>query len=111
MWKISKIREGLIHWLSLDKILVARIPIVPAKRPIDIKTIVPAGVISKTYETRIPTTTEKIENEMERSAVCLNPFPYIIAVTLGITKSAEISKTPTSWIEVTTVTPAIKTIR
>jgi hypothetical protein len=72
------------------------IPIVHAKIPIDSKTIVPAGVISKTYETRIPATTEEMENPMESSAVCLNPFPYIIAVTFGITNSAEISKTPTN---------------
>ena len=72
------------------------IPIVTANIPIESKTIVPAGVISKTYETRIPTTTEKIENAIERIAVCLNPFPYIIAVTFGITNNAEISNTPTN---------------
>lgn len=74
-------------------------------------TIVPAGVISKIYETKIPVTTEKTEKQIESSAVCLNPFPYIIAVMLGITNNAEINKTPTSWMEVTTVSPAIKTIK
>jgi len=72
------------------------IPIVHTKIPVDSKTIVPAGVISKIYETKIPTTTEKIENAIESIVVCLNPLPYIIAVTLGITNKAEISKTPTS---------------
>ena len=59
----------------------------------------------------IPTTTEKIEKLIDIMAVCLNPLPYIIAETFGITNSAEINRTPTSWIEVTTVSPAIKTIR
>lgn len=79
--------------------------------PIAINTIVPAGVISKRYEMIIPATTENIEKLIEIIAVCLNPLPYIIAVTFGITKRAEISKTPTSCIEVTTVIPAIKTMR
>ena len=55
--------------------------------------------------------TENTENEIEMIAVCLNPFPYIIAVTFGITNKAEINKTPTNWIDVTTVIPAIKTIK
>ena len=63
------------------------------------------------YETKIPATTEKIEKLIEIIAVCLNPFPYIIAVTLGITNRAEINKTPTSWMDVTTVIPAINTIK
>jgi len=69
---------------------------VPANNPIDNNTIVPAGVMSKIYEIKIPATTENIEKDIERIAVCLNPFPYIIAVTLGITNNAEINKTPTS---------------
>ena len=48
---------------------------------------------------------------MEIIAVDLNPFPYIIAVTFGSTNKAEINKTPTSCIDVTTVIPARKTIR
>ena len=67
--------------------------------------------MSKRYEITIPTTTEKIEKEIEIIEVCLIPLPYIIAVTLGITNNAEINKTPTSWIDVTTVSPAINTIR
>ncbi len=82
-----------------------------ANIPIANRTIVPAGVISNTYDTSMPETTENIEKHIESSAVCLNPLPYIIAVTFGITKRAEISKTPTSCIEVTTVIPAINTIR
>jgi len=69
---------------------------VAAKIPMDNKTIVPAGVISKIYEIKIPTTTENIEKLIEIIAVCLKPFPYIIAVTLGITNKAEINNTPTS---------------
>ena len=72
------------------------IPTVPPNRPIDNKTIVPAGVISNKYEIKIPATTENTEKAIEISAVCLKPLPYIIAVTLGITNSAEINKTPTS---------------
>jgi hypothetical protein len=87
------------------------IPIVHANIPIANNTIVPAGVISKIYEISIPATTENIEKLIEIIAVCLNPLPYIIAVTFGITNRAEINKTPTSCIEVTTVIPAIKTIR
>ena len=71
-------------------------PTVHAKIPIDSNTMVPAGVMSKTYETRMPVTTENIENMIERKVVCLKPFPYIIAVTLGITNRAEISNTPTN---------------
>ncbi len=70
--------------------------IVKPKMPIDKSTIVPAGVISKTYETPIPATTENTAKQIESKAVCLNPFPYIIAVTFGITKSAEINNMPTS---------------
>ena len=59
----------------------------------------------------MPATTEKTEKLIEIIAVCLKPLPYIIAVTLGITNKAEINKTPTSWIDVTTVIPAINTIK
>ena len=58
--------------------------------------MVPAGVISKIYEIKIPVTTEKIEKDIEIIAVCLNPLPYIIAETFGITNKAEINSTPTS---------------
>lgn len=55
---------------------------------------------------KTPETTATIENPNEINAVSLNPLPYIIAVTFGITKRDEINKTPTSWIDVTTVMPA-----
>ena len=71
-------------------------PIVTVKIPIDSKTIVPEGVISKAYDSMIPPTTEKIANAIEIRMVFLNPFPYMIAVTLGITNRAEINKIPTS---------------
>ena len=72
------------------------IPIVAEKIAIDNKTIVPAGVISSIYESSIPPTTEETEKAIESNAVCLNPRPYSIAVTFGITNSAEINKIPTS---------------
>ena len=58
--------------------------------------MVPAGVISNTYDTKIPHITAETANTMEISAVCLKLRPYIIAVTLGITNSAEINKIPTN---------------
>ena len=58
--------------------------------------MVPDGVISNTYDTKIPQITEETANAIERSAVCLKLLPYIIAVTLGITKSADINKIPIS---------------
>ena len=72
------------------------IPNVTASIAIDNKTIVPAGVISKMYEIKIPATTENTEKLIEIITVCLKPLPYIIAVTFGITNNAEINNTPTS---------------
>ena len=63
------------------------------------------------YEIKIPERTEKTEKLIEIIAVCLKPLPYIIAVTFGITNNAEINNTPTSWIDVTTVSPAINIIK
>lgn len=44
----------------------------------------------------MPATTENTAKQIESKEVCLNPLPYIIAVTLGITKRAEINKIPTN---------------
>ena len=58
--------------------------------------MVPAGVISNTYEIKIPDTTENTDKLIEINIVCLKLLPYIIAVTFGITNNAEINNTPTS---------------
>ncbi len=63
---------------------------------IESNTIVPAGVISNTYEIKIPPITEKRASPIEIKAVCLKLFLYIMAVTFGITNNAEINKIPTS---------------
>ena len=70
-------------------------------------TTIPDGAISNGYEIIIPATVENTENDIERIIVCLNERLNIIAVTFGITKSAETKSTPTNCIDVTTVTPAI----
>lgn len=69
---------------------------VAPKSPIDNNTMVPAGVISKIYDTAMPATTENTAKQIESNEVCLNPLPYIIAVTFGITNNAEINNIPTN---------------
>lgn len=86
-------------------------PIVMPKIASDNITIAPDGVMLTKYEIIIPIITEEIANEIESNVVCLKLRPNIIAVTFGITNKAEIRNIPTNWIEVTTVIPAMNTIR
>lgn len=57
-----------------------------ASNPIDNKTKIPEGVLSKIYEIMISATTKKIEKIIDIIAIDLKPFPYIITVTFRITK-------------------------
>ena len=54
----------------------------------------------------MPEITEKTEIPRDMQTVFLNPLPYIIAVILGITTSADINNIPTSRNDVTTVIAA-----
>ena len=58
------------------------------------------------YETIIPNKTDPIDLEIEIRAVFLNPKPNSIAVMLGRTINADIRRTPTIRIDVTTVSAA-----
>ena len=62
--------------------------------------------INKKQEFMIYKTLQEAEKQLKAIVK-----PYIIAVTLGITNRAEINNTPTSCIDVTTVIPAINTIK
>ena len=109
----------MTYWTwSFDHIVLGEIPdvlIIPAdfiikepmKSVIANNTTIPDGAISNGYEIIIPATVENTENDIERIIVCLNERLNIIAVTFGITKSAETKSTPTNCIDVTTVIPAI----
>ena len=78
---------------------------------IEIRTIIPPGATFSTYEDNIPTIAENTAKLIESIAVCLKPLENNIAVTFGTTISDEVSKIPTSCIELTTVIAAITTKR
>lgn len=83
---------------------VQRIKILPIRTPTLTRTIEPAGEMLAMYEAIIPNTTDPIDKEIEIKAVLLNPKPNSIAVILGRTINADIRRTPTKRIDVTTVT-------
>ena len=71
-----------------------------------VRTIAPAGATFARYDIMIPNTTDAIAIPIEIIAVFLNPLPNNIAVIFGSTISADIKRTPTNLIEVTTVSAA-----
>ena len=78
---------------------------------IETRTIIPPGATLSTYEDSIPTIAEKTARLIESIAVCLKPLENKMAVTFGTTIRDEVSKIPTSCIELTTVMAAITTKR
>ena len=87
---------------------------IPREMPkiiIEISTIIPLGATLNTYEDSIPNTAENTAKLIESIADCLNPRENKIAVTFGTTIREEVSKIPTSCIELTTVIAAITTKR
>jgi hypothetical protein len=81
------------------------------KMIIEIRTIIPPGATFSTYDDIMPTTAENTAKLIESIAVCLKPLENRIAVTFGTTIREEVSKIPTSCIELTTAIAAITTKR
>ena len=86
--------------------LILRVTIVQRKIATPVRTMAPAGAILAKYEMTIPDTIDAIAIPIEMIAVFLNPLPNSIAVIFGRTISADIKRTPTSLMDVTTVIAA-----
>lgn len=67
----------------------------------DIKTIIPLGVTSISYDKSVPNITDIKEKHAESKRVLLNPYPSNKAATLGIINNEETINTPINLIEMT----------